>query len=191
MVRTTIFPLMVAVPLLVSAGAWAGTGDRWRFDPPFFPHRGRIGVQVEAMTPELRRFFHAPEDRGLLVARVEPDRPGARAGLRVGDVIVSAAGEPVREPFDLIRRVAAAPAGEAIEFGLLRDGKERKLRVEPEGEPSLWADPERLGTWFEEKLHRGGQDLRERLEQLEKRLDELERKLEERDEGPGEAARET
>jgi len=191
MVRTTIFSLMALVPLLVSAGAWAGTGGHWRFDPPFFPHRGRIGVQVEAMTPELRGYFHAPQDRGVLVARVEPDRPAARAGLRVGDVIVSAAGEPLREPFDLIRRVAAAPAGETIEFGVLRDGKERKLRIEPEGEPSLWADPERLGTWFEEKLYRGGQDLRERIEQLEKRLDELERKLEERDEGTGETGRET
>jgi membrane-associated protease RseP (regulator of RpoE activity) len=191
MVRTTIFSLMAVVPLLVSAGAWAGTGGHWRFDPPFFPHRGRIGVQVEAMTPELRGYFHAPQDRGVLVARVEPDRPAARAGLRVGDVIVAAAGEPVREPFDLIRTVAAAPAGEAIEFGVLRDGKERTLRIEPEGEPSLWADPERLGTWFEEKLHRGGQDLRDRIEQLERRLDELERKLEERDEGTGETGRET
>jgi membrane-associated protease RseP (regulator of RpoE activity) len=182
---------MVAVLLLISAGAWADTGSDWSFDPPFLPHRGRIGVQVEAMTPELRGYFHAPDDRGLLVARVEPKRPAARAGLQVGDVIVSADGKPMSEPFELVRHVAAAPAGETIELEVLRDGKERTLRVEPEGEPSFWADPEGLGTWFEEKLHRGGRDLRERLDQLEKRLDELERKLEERDQGPGKAGRET
>lgn len=191
MVRTAVFSLMIGLLLLLGTRAWSDSGTHWSFDPPFFPHHGRIGVQVEPMTPELRGFFHAPADRGVLVARVETDRPAARAGLRVGDVIVSAGGEPVREPLDLIRIVAAAPAGEAIEIGILREGKERELGVEPEGEPSLWAEPERLGTWFEEKLHRGSRELRERLEQIERRLEELERKLEERDQEPGETGRET
>jgi membrane-associated protease RseP (regulator of RpoE activity) len=182
---------MAVVPLLVSAGASADTRGHWRFDPLSFPHRGRIGVHIEEMTPELRAYFRAPEDRGVLVVRVEPDRPAARAGMRVGDVIVSAAGESVEKPFDLIRTVAAAPAGEAIELGVLRDGKERAMLIEPEGEPSFWADPERLGTWFEERLHGSCQDFRERIERLERRIDELERKLEERDRGAGEAARET
>ena len=84
------------------------------------------------MTPELRGYFQVPDDRGLLVVRVEPDRPAARAGLRVGDVIVSAGGDPVHEPFDLIRIVAAAPAGEALKLGVFRDAVGRTLRVEPE-----------------------------------------------------------
>ena len=191
MTRTAIYPLLVAIPLVLAAGARADAGTHWSFDPPFLSHRGRIGVQVEGMTPELRRYFHVPEDRGLLVVLVEPDRPAARAGLRVGDVITSAAGKPVSKSFDLIRIVAAAPAGEAIELGIIRDKKKEKLRVEPEGEPSLWADPERIGPWFDEKLRRGGRELRERIEQLEKRLDELERRLEDRNEGTGEAGQET
>jgi membrane-associated protease RseP (regulator of RpoE activity) len=191
MVRTSIFALMAAIPIVLGTGAWAGSGGHWSFEPPFFSSRGRIGVQVEAMTPELRRYFRAPEDRGLLVVRVEPDRPAERAGLRVGDVILSAGGEAVREPFDLIRMVAAAPGGEAIELGVLREAEERTLRVEPEGEPSLWAEPERFGTWFEEKLYRGSRELRERIEHLEKRIEELERKLEEREKGPGDPGRET
>jgi membrane-associated protease RseP (regulator of RpoE activity) len=189
MVRTAILAVIAAVPIVI--GARAGAGDQWTLDPPFVPHRGRIGVQVEAMTTELRGYFQVPDDRGLLVVRVEPDRPAARAGLRVGDVIVSAGDEPVSAPFDLIRIVAAAPGGEALELGVFREAEERTLRVEPEGEPSLWAEPERLGIWFEEKLHRGSRELRERLEQLEKRLEELERRLEERDEATGEAGRET
>ena len=139
MVRTAIFSLMLVIPLLLGTRAWSDSGSHWSIDPPFFPHRGRIGVQVEPMTPELRGYFHAPADRGVLVARVEPDRPAARAGLRVGDVIVSADGEPVREPLDLIRIVAAAPAGEAIEIGVLREAEERRAerraggRAEPLG----------------------------------------------------------
>jgi membrane-associated protease RseP (regulator of RpoE activity) len=191
MVRTAIYPLLAAILFVLGAGARADTGTHWTFDPPFLTPRGRIGAEVETMTPELRRYFHAPEDRGLLVVRVEPDRPAARAGLRVGDVITSAAGKPVGKSLELVRIVAAAPAGETLELGIVRDEKQQTLRVKPEGEPSLWADPERLGPWFDEKLRRGGREIRERIEQLEKRLDELERKLEERNQGTGEAGRET
>jgi membrane-associated protease RseP (regulator of RpoE activity) len=194
MVRTAMLPLTVVLALAFGTGAKADSGPDWPFDPSFlshFSHRGRIGVQIEGMTPELRGYFHAPEDHGLLVARVEPDRPAARAGLRVGDVILSADGEPLRKPFDLIRKVAAAPAGEVIEFVILRNAKERTLRIEPEGEPSPWADPERLGSWFEEKLSQGDHELRERIDELEKRLDELERRFEERERESGETGRET
>jgi membrane-associated protease RseP (regulator of RpoE activity) len=191
MVWAAIYPLLVAIPLLVGAGARAETGTYWTLDPPFLSPRGRIGAEVEGMTPELRRYFHAPEDRGVLVVRVEPDRPAARAGLRVGDVITSAAGKPIGKTLELVRIVAAAPAGETIELGIVRDTKQKTLRVEPEGEPSLWADPERIGPWFDEKLRRGGRELRDRIEDLERRLDELERKLEERNPGAGEAGRET
>jgi membrane-associated protease RseP (regulator of RpoE activity) len=191
MVRTAIFSLLAALPIALGASARAGAGDHWPFDAPFLSPRGRIGVQVDGMTPELRGYFHAPEDRGLLVVSVEPDRPGARAGLRVGDVILSAAGHPLRDSLDLIRIVAAAKAGESIELAVLRDAEERALRVEPEGEPSLWAEPERFGAWFEEKMDRGSRALLERIEELERRLEELERRLEERDQGTGEAARET
>jgi len=183
--------MMAAVPIVFGAAARAGSGDPWSFDPPFFSARGRIGIQVEGMTSELRSYFRAPEDRGVLVVRVEKDRPAARAGLRVGDVILSAGGEPVRQSFDLIRIVAAAPAGGGIEVSVIRDGEERTLRIEPEGDPALWAEPDRFGTWFDEKLHRGSRELRERIDQLERRLEELERKLEEREEGTGQAGRET
>jgi membrane-associated protease RseP (regulator of RpoE activity) len=191
MARNTILALIAALLAVLGAGARADPVGHWTFEPPFLSPRGRIGVEVQQMTPELRGYFRAPEDRGVLVVRVVPERPAARAGLRVGDVIVSAGGEPVHQPFDLVRLVAAAPAGETIELGVLREAKERILQVAPEGEPSLWAEPERFGTWFDEKLHRGSRELRERLEEIERRLEELERRLEERDEGAGETARET
>ena len=63
------------------------------------------------------------------------------------------------------------------QYEACRRALREELDVEPEGEPSLWAEPERLGTWFEKQLHRGSRELRERLEQIERRLEELERKL--------------
>src|SRR5678816_1283640 len=49
--------------------------------------RGRLGVFAENMTEELRGYFGAPKDSGVLVSRVAPDSPSAKAGLKVGDVI--------------------------------------------------------------------------------------------------------
>src|SRR5262245_19487116 len=48
---------------------------------------GRLGVMVMELTPELRAYFGAPRDSGLLIAQVVPDSAAARAGVRVGDVI--------------------------------------------------------------------------------------------------------
>jgi hypothetical protein len=42
--------------------------------------RGRLGVFVLGITPELRKHFGVPEDRGVLVARVESGSPAASAG---------------------------------------------------------------------------------------------------------------
>ena len=63
------------------------------------------------MTPELREHFEAPSDSGVLVNRVEADRPAARAGVRVGDVLITGDGERIREPFDLVKVVGRVPEG--------------------------------------------------------------------------------
>jgi membrane-associated protease RseP (regulator of RpoE activity) len=171
--------LPVLLLLLFGGAAVAGAQPLdWATDLPFGHPRARIGVQVQAMTPELREHLKAPEDRGLLVGRVEPDRPAARGGLRVGDVIVSAGGKPMRRPFDLVRVVGRAAADQPLELQIVRDGKERTLTVKPEAESTPWADPDRWAEWMERGMHQGSKELRRRLQMLERRLEELERRFE-------------
>ena len=153
-------------------------------DPPLpLPplERGRIGVQVQSLTPELREHFAAPTDRGLLVARVLPDRPASRAGVRVGDVLLDANGEPLRVTADLLRIVAGVEEGERLSVRLVRAGKERTLELEPEGEAhaGIPADAwEGWNRWFHRGMRQGSRELRQRLEELEDRLEDLERRLE-------------
>ena len=107
-------PAAVLSLLLMGArGPAAAAQPDWPFVHDLWSHsqaRGRIGVAVQAMTPELREFMKAPADRGVLVTRVEPERPAAKADLRVGDVIVAAAGDSMEKPFDLVRAVAGVPS---------------------------------------------------------------------------------
>ena len=149
----------------------------WPFEQPFMPHRGRLGVQIQPMTAELREYFKAPSDRGLLVTRVDPDGPAARAGLHVGDVILTAGGAPLERPFDLVKAVGRVPAGQTLELRVIREGHERTFNVEPQGAATPWVDPDYWGEWMEKGLQQGTESLRRRLDDLQRRLEELERKL--------------
>jgi predicted metalloprotease with PDZ domain len=185
MVARSGFPVFSCAALVVTAFAAAGVGGAsasdWIFDPSFGAQRGRIGVQVQSMTSELREYFGAPGDRGVLVVHVAEGRPGARAGIEVGDVIVAAGATPVRGSGDLVRVVGRVEAGEALELRIVRKGVEREIAVEPEGEPVPWVDGRPWRERVEEHMRRGSQELRRRLEDLERRLRDLERRLEERE----------
>jgi hypothetical protein len=179
MTGTTVSSLLALALLLVPAGVALAQPPEWYVEPPFAPHRARIGVQIQPMTPELREHFGAPPDRGLLVTRIVDGGPAASGGVEVGDVIVSAAGKPMHQPFDLVKVVSHAKPGQAIELRILRDGEERKVSVEPEGEAMPWVDPEHWSEWLSKGMRQGAGELRRRLEDLERRLEDLERQLEE------------
>jgi hypothetical protein len=97
--------------------------------------------------------------------------------MRVGDVVVSGGGRPIRKPYDLVKVVGRVPAEEALELRVVRDGKERTLSIEPDGGPTPWVDPERWDEWLERGLRHGSEQLRRRLKELERRLKELERRF--------------
>ncbi len=175
----TAFRLLLIALVLGFAGDAVAEPPHGASGRPLNPHRGRIGVHVQPMTPELREYFKAPTDRGVLVTRVAADRPAARGGVRVGDVLISVDGKPIREPRDLVKIVGRVPEGGSLELGAIRSGKERTRSVEPEGGPSPWVDSEPWEHWLERSLHRGGERLRHHLHEIERRLQELENRFDE------------
>jgi len=91
----------------------------------------RLGVTIAPghVARRLRRAVGLPEAEGLLVREVAEDSPAARAGLAQGDLIVAAAGQPVRSPDDLFDALQAAGGG-TIELTLVRGTDERTLQVQ-------------------------------------------------------------
>jgi serine protease Do len=94
--------------------------------------RGRIGVQVRAISQDDADTLSLKDRKGALVAAVTPEGPAAAGGMRAGDVIVEFNGKPVTRNDDLPQIVAATAPGTTVPVKIVRDGSERTLNVKVE-----------------------------------------------------------
>lgn len=89
----------------------------------------RTGLTLQGLTPQLREFFGAQEEQGLLVAAVEDNSPAAAAGLRAGDVIVSVDATPVGDPTQGMN-LLSPPNVDSVEVTYLRDKQPRTVKLD-------------------------------------------------------------
>ena len=107
----------------------------FRFDGPMnfdFDHsmtsaRGRLGVQLAPLSPQLSEYFGA-RDGGVLVSTVTKDSAADKAGLKAGDVITSINGQSVRAYGDLIDQLRDVDSGD-VTIGIVRDKKPSTLKA--------------------------------------------------------------
>lgn len=92
--------------------------------------RPRLGVGVNDVTAVDAEVYGLDEVAGAEVAQVQDGTPAARAGLKLGDVIVKLDGEPIRDATQLISTLARRQPGEVVELEIIRDRKRRTVRVE-------------------------------------------------------------
>ncbi len=91
--------------------------------------RGWLGVSVQDMTQEMLHFFHLNRIKGVVVSQVMEGSPGARGGLKRGDVILSLENTEVIDKPDYSDRISTYPVGNIIYMQILRDGKEMSVSV--------------------------------------------------------------
>ena len=97
--------------------------------------RGRLGVTTTDLTHEAARQLGVKATEGALVVAVETGSAADKAGLRKGDVVLSANGRPIRGSADVRNRAGLTPIGEEIALTVERPGKGRtEMRVRV-GEP--------------------------------------------------------
>jgi serine protease Do len=89
---------------------------------------GRIGIGIADVTPENAKFFDNSTTGGV-VTQVEPDSPGAKAGLQIGDVITEIDGQKVSDAGELQVMVGQKQPGTKIMLKVLRDGKSMSVPV--------------------------------------------------------------
>jgi serine protease Do/serine protease DegQ len=91
--------------------------------------RGRLGVVAQDLTPELVRSLQGDTTQGAVVTRLESGSPAARAGVRVGDVIIAINHRPVRSAADLRNKVGMLSVGKRVRLDLLRNGNSVSIEV--------------------------------------------------------------
>lgn len=91
---------------------------------------GVAGAEFEEMNDGLAAYFGT--SNGLLVLRVAPQTPAARAGLEAGDVVLSVDGEPVTAVSQLRARMlrASREGAGALRLEILRRGARHTLELD-------------------------------------------------------------
>ncbi|MFZ0793857.1 MAG: Do family serine endopeptidase, partial [Candidatus Korobacteraceae bacterium] len=90
---------------------------------------GRMGVGITDVTPENAKFFDVHDNNGAVVTQVEADSPGAKAGLKVGDVITQINGKKVTDAGQLQMEVGEMTPGTQIALQVVRDGKSTSVPI--------------------------------------------------------------
>ena len=85
---------------------------------------GYMGITIEPVTPENAKFFHLDKAEGALISGVEPDTPGAKAGLKTGDVILTLDGKHVESSGQLQVMVEELQPGTKIQLTVMRNGQQ-------------------------------------------------------------------
>ena len=93
--------------------------------------RGYLGVGMQPVRlPEpLRAALGLESDSGLIIVTVEPDGPAARAGVLLGDVLVTLDGTPTRDLEDVQGRLGPDRIGRAVSALVVRAGTRAELRI--------------------------------------------------------------
>jgi serine protease Do len=111
--------------------------------------RGTIGVSAQTITPTLAEALKLPRDSGVILADVFPEEPGAAAGLKIGDIVLSLNGKTMENGRQFDVNLYRLAAGDVATIEVLRGTAQTKVPVaiaEREGDPTRFSDmvtPER------------------------------------------------
>jgi serine protease Do len=98
-------------------------------------HRGEIGINVQAITPNLASGLGLTRDEGVIVSDVVPGGPADAAGLRVQDIILRVDDKPLENVPSLVLQLYTRDAGEQVTLAVLRGSQTLSINVVVKGAP--------------------------------------------------------
>ena len=91
--------------------------------------RGYIGVEPQDITAELAEAFKLTQRQGAIIAGVMRGGPADKAGIKVGDILVSVQGTPVKDTIDMLNNIAQLQPNTMAKMVVLRNGKTMQIDV--------------------------------------------------------------
>jgi Do/DeqQ family serine protease len=106
--------------------------------------RGRIGVAIQDLTPDLADAMKTSHTTGAVIAKVESGSPAERAGLRNGDLVLALNGTAVNSGTQLRNLIGLARIGDEVTLTVDRRGSEYSIAVRIDPASSTAATRQRV-----------------------------------------------
>jgi S1-C subfamily serine protease/uncharacterized caspase-like protein len=129
----------VITSIMSASGSWVGVGFALPSDIATTVvdqlrqygevRRGWLGVKIQPTTEDVAKLNGVKENSGVLIARVTPNGPAAKAGVQDGDIILKFDGKDVTSTRQLPHLVAESPIGTNVSVELARRGQKKTLKV--------------------------------------------------------------
>jgi serine protease Do len=91
--------------------------------------RGWLGVQVQAVTPDIADSLGLKQARGAMVDNPQAGSPAAKAGIEAGDIITAVNGTEVKDSRDLARTISMMAPGTSVRLDVLHKGQSKTLTM--------------------------------------------------------------
>jgi len=101
-----------------------------------------LGVESQEISAEKAKELKLPAERGVLLERIVPDSPAAKAGLKDNDVITEINGQRVEGAAQFRRMIREIPAGRSVQFTVWRDSRAQTVSV------TLGKSEDHANMWF-------------------------------------------
>src|SRR6266403_1811967 len=102
---------------------------------------GWLGVETHEVTADKAKELKLPAERGVVLGKIVPDSPAAKAGLKENDVVTELNGQRVEGAAQFRRMIHEIPAGRSVQLTVWRDGRSQTLSV------TLGKSEQRHNTW--------------------------------------------
>ena len=98
-----------------------------------------LGIHMVNLTPETKAQLNLQQDldvtittdKGVLIVKVVPNSPAAKAGLKAGDTILKVGDRTVVNSLQVQDRVESSEIGKSLPLEIIRNGKLRVIAVKP------------------------------------------------------------
>jgi len=116
-------PAEMVNSILTAAETGEEMGEQARIIRPW------LGLTGQSVTAEIAESLGIETPRGVLIAKLHPESPLARVGIKVGDVVLELNGQRIRDAGEMKYRMATVPLGDKAQIKILRRGKEWDYQI--------------------------------------------------------------
>ncbi len=86
-----------------------------------------LGVHLQDLTEQLRKYFKVKDGNGVLVSEVVEDSPADKGGIKAGDIIIKVDGTSIDGPKSLQKIIRSFKPDDKIKLTLMRNGRKKTI----------------------------------------------------------------